>query len=76
MLLPEGVGGGGEGEELGEFVFFVRGDEGFAPGGDGIDVGLGEGFDDFVAVVGHGGVAEEPVVDAVRGAGGKLWVES
>ena len=69
MAAVEFVGGGGEGEELGEVGFVEGGDEGLAPGGEFVELGLGEGFDDLVGVVRHAGVAEEPVVDAVLRAG-------
>ncbi len=76
MLLEEGIGGGGELEEFGEVVLFVGGEEVGFPVLDAVEVGFGEGFDDFVVVGSHAGVAEEPVVDPVRRAGGECRVSS
>ena len=69
VLGEEFIGGGGELQELGKIVFFVGSDEVGFPVLDAIEVGFGEGFDDFIIVGCHAGIAEEPVVDAVRGAG-------
>ena len=71
VLSEEGIGGIGELEELGEVVFLVGCEEVGFPGFDAVEVGFGEGFDDFVVVGGHAGVAKEPVIDGVGGARGE-----
>ncbi len=69
VALPEAVGGVGEFEEGVEVGGVEGGSEGGAPVFEGADVGRAEVFDDFVAIVGHGGVGGEEVVDRARGAG-------